>query len=565
MKAILAAALSATCLLSVRAEPVAARPAAPEAGRPSTSPGRTADGQASIRPEASTPPRLIVALSVDQFSADLFAEYRNRFTGGFARLLDGAVFPSGYQSHAATETCPGHSTLMTGMRPAHTGIVLNTWYDWRTPLADKVVYCVEDEANPANTHDRYTVAPTHLLVPTLGERMKAAFPGARDVAVSGKDRAAVTMGGGKADETWWWDGRGFASYPGRTMPPAVTRANAVSAARVAEAQPALDLPAWCGSRDRAIATAGPTVGAGRFARAAGNASAFRASPELDGATLAVAAALVGDLRLGRGTAPDVLNVSLSATDYVGHAYGTQGAEMCTQLASLDRDLGDFFRRLDASGVDYALMLSADHGGIDLPERGDEQATTSRRRAFDAAAVLARATTAAGVPAGAIRFQESNVYVDPALSPARRARAIAAARTAIAAEPDVEAVFTADEIERSPEPAGPPETWPLVMRAKASFYRPRSGDLIVAFRPRVTEGAPTAGHVAGHGSFWDYDRRVPILFWRKGMVPFEQPLSVETVDIAPTLAGLMRLPLTGPRMDGRCLDLDAGPGTTCPIP
>jgi hypothetical protein len=175
-------------------------------------------------------------------------------------------------------------------------------------------------------------------------------------------------------------------------------------------------------------------------------------------------------------------------------------------------------------------------------------------------VIARATAAAGVPATALRFQESNLYTDPALTPAQRAKLIAAARAAVLAQPDVAAVFTADEIANSPEPSGPPETWPLIMRAKASFYRPRSGDLIIAFKPRVT-GPAGKGYVAGHGSFWDYDRRVPILFWRKGMTGFEQPLSVETVDIAPTLAALIHVPVPV-AIDGRCLDLDAGAGDTC---
>ncbi|MFM9829613.1 MAG: alkaline phosphatase family protein, partial [Sphingomonas sp.] len=93
-------------------------------------------------------PKLIVTISVDQFSADLFAEYRTHWKGGFARLLTGAVFPSGYQSHAATETCPGHSTILTGMRPEHTGIIANNWTDLATARADKTVYCAEDESVP---------------------------------------------------------------------------------------------------------------------------------------------------------------------------------------------------------------------------------------------------------------------------------------------------------------------------------------------------------------------------------------------------------------------------------
>ena len=102
----------------------------------------------------ATPPKLIVAISVDQFSADLFAEYRARFTSGFVRMMQGAVFPSGYQSHAATETCPGHSTILTGARPSRSGIIANDWIDQRSNTRpDHTVYCAEDERVPGSTFD----------------------------------------------------------------------------------------------------------------------------------------------------------------------------------------------------------------------------------------------------------------------------------------------------------------------------------------------------------------------------------------------------------------------------
>src|SRR5688572_11581835 len=92
----------------------------------------------------SAPPKLIVAISVDQFSSDLFAQYRQHFTGGLSRLARGIVFPAGYQGHAATETCPGHSTILTGSRPARTGIIANNWYDLGAAREDKSIYCSED-------------------------------------------------------------------------------------------------------------------------------------------------------------------------------------------------------------------------------------------------------------------------------------------------------------------------------------------------------------------------------------------------------------------------------------
>src|SRR6185436_4255054 len=154
-------------------------------------------------------PRLIVAISVDQFSADLFAEYRQHFSGGLRRLSQGAVFPAGFQCHAATETCPGHSTILTGDRPARTGIVANNWTDQGAARADKYIYCAEDERIPGSDSDHYTVSDVHLRVPTLGDLMRRADPRSRVVAVAGKDRAAVMMGGHGPNERWWWTGRAF--------------------------------------------------------------------------------------------------------------------------------------------------------------------------------------------------------------------------------------------------------------------------------------------------------------------------------------------------------------------
>lgn len=512
-------------------------------------------------------PQLLVVVSVDQFSADLFAEYRGQFTGGFARLLSGAVFPSGYQSHAATETCPGHSTILTGAHPSRTGIVANDWTDFSAPRADKTVYCAEDESIPGSTSSSYTVSDKHLKVPTLGEWMKAADPQSRVVSVAGKDRAAVMMGGHKVDELWWWDGKAFVSYAGRATPPMVARMNAGVTQRIAEAQEPMELPPFCRARSRAIPLeGGRTVGDGRFARAAGNVAAFRASPEFDDAILALGAGLARDMKLGQGGHTDLLIVGASATDYVGHTLGTEGSEMCLQLLSLDRTLGQLFAVLDSTGVDYAVVLTADHGGHDLPERNQQHAAPMAARvdpALNAAAIGRQVGAKLGI-AGPVLVGGvfGDVYIDPAVPAARRAAVQAEAIRLYRAHPQVYGVYTATEIEAVPAPKGPAETWTMLERARASYHKGRSGDFVVALQPRITPIASAArGSVATHGSFWDYDRRVPMLFWRKGMTGFEQPLAVETVDIAPTLAALAGVPVPV-EIDGRCLDLDAGPGDSC---
>jgi predicted AlkP superfamily pyrophosphatase or phosphodiesterase len=516
------------------------------------------------------PPKLIVAISVDQFSADLFAQYRQHFTGGLRRLEEGVVFPSGYQSHNMTETCPGHSTILTGARPARTGIVANEWFDQSLARADKQVYCSEDPTVPGSSSRDYTVSTHFLKVPPLGDRMKAVNPRSRSVVVAGKDRAAIMMGGYGPDQRWYWTGKSY-TFGGKAAPAAAGAAvNAEVAAALARASPPMPLPEVCETKSRPVPVGGggKPVGAGRFARAAGDERGFRISPEFDSATLSLAAALRREMRLGEGPAPDLLAVGLSATDYVGHTYGTEGAEMCLQVLALDRLLGDFFRGLDGTGVDYVVMLTADHGGNDAPERAAEHGIPGAARADPALSpgAMGKALAARLHLQGPVLLGTGAIgdfYIDKAIAGPIRQRVLREAVAAYRAHPQVAAVYTQAELVAAPQPSGPPETWSLIQRAKASFDPARSGDFIVQLKPRVTSLFDTShGSVATHGSPWDYDRRVPILFWRKGMTPFEQPLSVETVDIMPTLAALIGLKVPANEIDGHCLDLDAGPASTC---
>ena len=532
---------------------------------------------------AQTPPgkpKLIVAISVDQFSADLFAEYRAHWTGGMKRLSEGVVFPSGYQSHAATETCPGHSTILTGDHPARTGVIANSWVDQSINRADKTVYCAEDETQGASSASKdYVPSPIHLRVPTLGDRMKTADPRARVVAVAGKDRAAIMMGGHATDAIWFLNPRNYASFEtlkGRAASPIADAANAAINAALTKPRAAMPLSPVCAARSRAVAIS-PTksVGDGRFARPARPDKTaerlFRASPESDAATLALAGSLIADMKLGRGPATDLIAIGVSATDVVGHAYGTEGSEMCLQLQALDAGLGRLFAQLDTAKIDYVVVLTADHGGHDAVERNDQNAIADAQRVtpdLDPAAIGESVAKDLGLTGSALAAAEpsGDVWINRAVPDALRAQAIARVKAAFLAKPQVMAVFTADEIKATTPATTPPETWTLAERARASFDPARSGDLIVMLKPRVTPipaAAAALGYVATHGSPWDYDRRVPILFWRKGMAGFEQPNSIETVDIAPTLAALIGLPIAKGEVDGVCRDLIAGAASSCP--
>ena len=543
----------------------------------------------AAKPAATTPaapavarPKLIVTISIDQFSADLFAEYRSHFTGGLKRLSEGAVFPAGYQSHAATETCPGHSTILTGSHPARTGIIANNWVDLDAGRTDKRVYCAEDETVEGSSADNYTQSPVHLKVPTLGDRLKKVSPRSRVVSVSGKDRAAIMMAGHGPDEIWWWNGkRQFISYKGKAEPAAVVAANAAIDQALTIGIPAPALSPLCAAKVepvelKPLPRAGDPDVPSKFVGNApgdvepGNAAGFTASPGLDSVTLTIAAQLAADMKLGEGDATDVLIVGLSATDYVGHTYGTEGPEMCNQLMAADVRLGAFFDALDKRGISYAVVLTADHGGHDVPERNRTRALNAAQRAdagLTPSVLDAKVTEALKLEGFYITGDGSpfgDYYIAHGLPKAQHDAILAKAREFLLQSPQVEAVLSADEIAATPKPTTPPNEWTLRERAAASYDKARSGDFYVILKPYVTPIPDGSGrYAATHGSIWDYDRRVPMLFWWKGMAGFEQPNPVETVDILPTLASLIGLDVPASEIDGRCLDLVAGPASNCP--
>jgi predicted AlkP superfamily pyrophosphatase or phosphodiesterase len=261
----------------------------------------------------------------------------------------------------------------------------------------------------------------------------------------------------------------------------------------------------------------------------------------------------------------VISVGLSATDYIGHSLGPGGGEMCLQLLSLDRDLGGFFRVLDAEGIDYAVVLTGDHGAMDIPERLRAKGIAQATRADPAlgTAQVGKAIAAKLKLAGPVLLGDlgNDVWIDRSLSPTDRSRAEREAIAIFKAHPQVEAVFTKREIANVGLSTASPDKWTIAQELRASFDPERSGDLYVVLKKYVSPIAePGTGYVATHGSVWNYDRRVPILFWRQGMRTSNRPDHVSTTNILPTLAAEIGLALPS-GLDGKCLD--GVQGVVCP--
>ncbi|MBB6384664.1 putative AlkP superfamily pyrophosphatase or phosphodiesterase [Brevundimonas bullata] len=509
-------------------------------------------------------PALVVTIVVDQLSANLFNQYRSQFTGGLKTLADqGLVSINGYQTHGVTVTCAGHSTVLTGVHPTHSGIPANDWIDTTT---GEETYCL---AAPQNTlaHGKNTdngpVGPDQLKASTLGDWLKTVSPNSRVFGISGKDRGAINLAGHKGDGAFWLTNDfGFTTYvePGQSAETKLAPVAAINA-RVID-RFSRQAPVWNYTNDACRRLEGQwVIGGQTFNSTLPPADdALDGSPMLDELTLEGAAVLLDEQQLGRRGVTDMLGVSLSATDRIGHGYGTQGPEMCEQMLRLDAALGVFLDKLATVPGGVVVVLTADHGGSDFPERSSVEG-------YPAAGRVDRALMPRVNDALKARFKlDANPLVSSAgglivvdrdkksLAEPLRSQVLAAAVELLNAEPQVALAVSRDELLAEPLPASDnPEELSVRQRLRLSAVAGRSPDIMRSYQPGLTGSGRVGGAISSHGSPWDYDRRVPIIFWWPGANGQERFLPMRTIDIAPTLAHLIGVKPTD-TVDGRCMDM-----------
>lgn len=501
---------------------------------------------------AAPRPKLVVVLSVDQFSAELMERWGKDLPGGLGRLYrGGTTFVEAYHDHGFTETGPGHSVLLTGRHPMHTGIVENTWLD---PATGKRVYCVADPASailgaPAGTPG---VGPKNLQGDTLGSWLVAQVPGSRVFAVTGKDRSAILMAGQHGQGVYWFAGaQGFTSSRAYTdtLPPWLQAFNSRFLSRLEHASlfwEPLDARPLPPGGSYQIHGRSLTLGLPRTILAVGMPrdmafwDRFRASPFLDEAILGAADALAAGEHLGQGPATDLLALGLTATDYVGHDFGNGGPEMLDHLRRLDRNLGLFLDRLHARVPGLWVVLTADHGSADFPERLQAQGLPAKRLMAgpwqqELNRELSRRLGLAGnLFRPSDNSQQLNLDPDLLRTCGRtRAEALKAAVAVAKAMPEVAEACSADDLEAlTPDAQEPPDHRSYATRLRLSYLAGRSADLSIAFKPMYAMDA--SDHLATHGHPQDTDRRVPLVFWGPWRAE-ERTEPVRTVDLAATLA------------------------------
>jgi predicted AlkP superfamily pyrophosphatase or phosphodiesterase len=514
---------------------------------------------------SSDKPSLLVLLVVDQMRFDYLTKYKEFWKGGFKRLLDeGAVFEEARYPYLNTVTCAGHSTIGTGAFPSTHGIALNEWWDRDT---NKRTPCTLDASVQPMPYAEGTPEPVghsahNLRIPTFGDRLRDRFPQSRVVSLSMKPRSAVMMAGHGGTVTWISDTNSWATSTAftKTLVPEIAsyvQAHPVDDDRKIEWQRVYDASRYAGE-DASDAERPRKGWANTFPHPLSGAPGTPAkdfydlwerSPYSDAYLGRMAAALLERFELGKRGATDMLAVSFSGLDYVGHDFGPDSQEAEDTVIRLDQTIGDLFAVLDRRlGRDrYVVALSADHGAAPIPELRVKQGLDAGRvlpEPVKAAAEKALASLGPGPHVADVQYTDLYLTDSTRAQIAGHPEKLQPLIDGLSALPGVLRVLPASSVDHQRSSSDP------IVRAAAFSYAPgRSGDVLIVPKPYwiMTNSSATT-----HGTFHPYDQHVPVILLGKPFKAGYYRDAASPADIMPTFASLIGLPMPG--VDGKALEV-----------
>jgi predicted AlkP superfamily pyrophosphatase or phosphodiesterase len=479
-------------------------------------------------------PKLIVVIVIDQFRGDYLERYRDQFgDGGFRLFLDrGAYFTDCNYDYANTRTAPGHATLFTGTYTSGHGIVANEWWD---PQKKKRVTSVEDDSTKlvGVADGAPGASPHNLMSDTLGDELKLATGGkARVFAISLKDRAAILPAGFSGDAAYWIDPKSGAwitsTYYRPALPDWVRNFNEGHRSQKYWNRE------WKDSDGTILGSTAPRNSKDKDGTPAGFYEVVGSTPFANDYQMDFAKELVLYEKLGAGPATDLLVVSLSANDILGHQVGPDSPQMHSMALELDRSLAEFFNFLghQIGMANVWMALSADHGVAPLPEF----AKTLRLPAanIDKKALRERINSLLSKKYA----KKAEYVVDLDYPLAWLSEDVFAGTKESDAEADVgEAMkqvgmtgyFTKSQLARGETPATE------IGRRYAHSYSPEGGWYVIGVR-RPFEVGITKG--TDHATPFSYDTHVPLAFYGLAFQPGINRTHAEPVDLAVTLASLL---------------------------
>ena len=475
-------------------------------------------------------PKLLLAVVIDQFRYDYLNRFRSDYNAGFERLFEnGAVFTDAHHEHFPTVTAIGHSTFLSGATPALSGIVYNEWYDRAT---GKTVTSVSDESvkevggKPGKTGS----SPHRLLVSTIGDELKMQGRESKVIGISIKDRSAILTVGHMADAAYWFDSEAktwvSSTYYMQDLPHWVKDFNKTKSEQIVGTA---WLPIDAAKGAKPFCTTTPSD--------APRCGAVEATPWGNELIESFAEQAMAAEQLGRHRGTDLLAVSFSSNDYVGHRFGPDSPEVRDISIRTDRLLGKLFNYVDAQlGPGNTLVvLTADHGVVPVPEVNEARHMLGGR--LSAQDMYKSIETTLSDKYGQGKWIAGragvNVYLNYDLMHEKKLdeyEVERAAAEAVRKMPHVFRVYTREQLL-----TGQVQEDYVSVAVRNGFYRQRSADLFIIPEAFYLFDAPPG---TSHGTPFNYDTHVPVIFMGPGVKAAEYHAHIAENDIAPTLAVLL---------------------------
>ncbi len=501
-------------------------------------------------------PKLVVGIIIDQMRWDYLYRYNNLFkpNGGFKRLLnEGFTCENTFIPYTPTVTAAGHTCVYTGSVPAITGIVGNNWWDNND---NKSYYCTDDDSavTIGSTDDAGKMSPKKMLTTTIGDELKLATNfKSKVIGIAIKDRGAILPAGHAADAAYWYDYKTgnfiSSSYYMKELPAWLQAFNARKMVdsfyklnwnlalpkeiypqySTADAEPYEKKPF---GNDQSVFPYNLSKFTGK------DYSIIATTPYGNSLTVAIAEAAVINENLGKSGATDLLAVSFSSPDYIGHAFGPNSWEMLDDYVRLDDELGKFFSFLDATvgKGQYTVFLTADHGVAHIPLFDKEHKLPGG--SFDDAALVKNMNDLikqkSGVDSLIVGIYNYQVVYNYKLMNEKNIGEDKLTPWVIdylIKQDAVSAAFDIRLLNMRPMNSKQRE---MLMNG---YYLGRSGSVQIILKPGYVEGN---GNGTSHGVWNPYDSHIPLLFYGWGIKHGSSNREIYMTDIAPTISAMLHI-------------------------
>jgi predicted AlkP superfamily pyrophosphatase or phosphodiesterase len=507
------------------------------------------------KPSNPNKPKLVVGIVVDQMRWDYVNRFKPFFksSSGFIRFInEGASVDNTLIPYLPTVTACGHTSVYTGSVPALHGIAGNEWYD---NVKQRKVYCVEDanvQTVGSNSISNGQMSPVNVWTTTLGDEFKLATNFKSKVfGISLKDRGAIIPAGHSANGAFWYDNKTgnfiSSSYYSKTLPTWVSNYNNLHRpdslynldwnlslpASVYEANCDIDENTYESTPFGKEAKHFPYALKSFIAKDYGKIST---TPYGNTIIVELAKQAIANEAMGADDITDLLAVSFSSPDYIGHSFGPDSWETMDSYIKLDELLADFFTYLDKQvGKDnYTVFLTADHAVANIPAfnkkhqiPGGLSSEVAMRNEIGAM------LTAKGLSASLISFiGEGNIYFNhPLMDSLKISQNILVdlVSSFLEKKPDVLQIVASRHAATAPLPVS------LRERIVNGYTPQRSGDLVIINKSGYVDGFATG---TSHGTLYNYDAHIPLLFFGKGIKKTSVHRETYMTDIAPTISALL---------------------------